>query len=78
MSSRCDRLSIEDTQLLVYETSTNPMHIGSLMIVETGALAKEERGVDLATFRKGVASALPHAPRFRRHWKWLKVEEHPI
>ena len=78
MSSQYDRLSMEDTQFLVYETSTNPMHIGSLMVFETGALATEEGGVDIEAFRKGVASVLHHVPRFRQRLKWIRVDKHPV
>jgi WS/DGAT/MGAT family acyltransferase len=73
-----ERLSMEDTQFLAYETATNPMHIGGLMLFDGGPLATADGGVDIETFRKGVASVLHHVPRFRQRLKWIPVAKHPV
>jgi WS/DGAT/MGAT family acyltransferase len=69
---------MEDTQFLVYETPTSPMHVGGLMIFERGPLATEDGGVDIETIRKGVASVLHKVPRFRQRLKWIPVANHPV
>lgn len=78
MNPNYDRLSMEDTQFLVYEKPTSPMHIGGLMIFERGPLGLPDGSLDIDTFRKGIESVLHHVPRFRQRIKWIPVANHPV
>lgn len=78
MNLNYDRLSMEDTQFLVYEKPTSPMHVGGLMIFERGPLGLPSGGLDIDTFRKGIESVLHLVPRFRQRIKWIPVANHPV
>jgi hypothetical protein len=76
MNQRLRPLSGLDAGFLYLEASGTPMHVGSLMLLET----PKRRGYDfLAALRAHVALRLPHAPSLRRVLQSAPLElAHPM
>ena len=75
---RYERLSAQDNGFLVAENPHTPLHIASVCIYEPGALATEEGGVDVRTFKRFIEARLHEIPRYRQKLMWVPVENRPV
>ena len=73
-----ERLSAQDASFLWAEGPNEPMHIGGLAIFESGPLALEGGGIDIARYRDAIESVLHWLPRYRQRLDWTPIERWPI
>lgn len=73
-----ERLCAQDHLFLLAEGPTMPMHVSSVQIYELGPLATAEGGVDYASIKRAVASALHRVPRYRQKLQWIPIENRAV
>jgi WS/DGAT/MGAT family acyltransferase len=66
-----ERLSAQDNDFLRWESENLPMHGGGIVVFDAGALAKPDGGIDFATIKRGIESALHKVPRYRQKLAWI-------
>jgi WS/DGAT/MGAT family acyltransferase len=67
------RLTTLDASFLHLESSTTPMHIGSLAVLDGASFFDEHGGFRLDSVRRQVASRLHLLPRFRRRVQFVPL-----
>ena len=72
------RLSAEENRFLLLEGPNTPMHVTTVSILRTGALATPSGGVDIHTYKKYVAALLHRIPRYRRKLQRVPIEGNPV
>ena len=73
-----ERLSAQDASFLWAEGENEPMHIGAVAVYETGPLAGEAGGLDIARYRAAIEAVLHWIPRYRQKIQWTPLERWPI
>ncbi len=73
-----ERLSVQDSSFLIFETATTPMHLGGTTIFDVGPLASPSGGVDIDRIRRYIGSRLHWIPRYRQKLKYIPIENHPV
>ncbi len=69
-----DRLSGQDTTLLLWETPDLQMHVASTMVLSLGPLRTDDGGVDFDGIKTFIDSTLHQIPRYRQKIKWIPFE----
>jgi WS/DGAT/MGAT family acyltransferase len=72
------RLSALDASFLGIETERAPMHVGALVILDAGPLARPDGGIEFARIRRYFESALDKLPRYRQRVEWVPGIRHPV
>src|SRR5262249_50242077 len=73
-----ERLSLEDTLFLIFETPNTSMHIGGIAVFEDAALATPDGGLDIERVRAHIGSRLRLIPRYRQRLASTPIEGHPV
>jgi WS/DGAT/MGAT family acyltransferase len=73
-----DRLTALDASFLDLEDDVCHMHVCVVLLLEPGALATAERGVDAARIRSYIESRLHLIPRYRQKLAYIPIEHHPV
>lgn len=73
-----ERLSAQDSSLLLFEGPTTHMHLSGTTIFKRGPLATAAGGVDIDRIRAHIASRLHRIPRYRRRLAYVPLENHPV
>ena len=78
MARTYERLPIQDSSFLAFETATTHMHLGGVSIFETGSLATTEGGIDIDRIRAHIGSRLHLIPRYRQRLAFIPLQSHPV
>jgi len=78
MPQTYERLPIQDSSFLAFETATTHMHLGGTSIFEKGALARPDGGVDIDRVRAHIGSRLHLIPRYRQRLAFIPLQQHPV
>ncbi len=78
MPSTYERLPIQDSSFLSFETATTHMHLGGTSIFEIGALGRPDGGVDIDRIRAYIGSRLHLIPRYRQRLAFIPLQSHPV
>jgi WS/DGAT/MGAT family acyltransferase len=70
-------LSAQDQLFLLSETDHTHMHVGAVLIFESGALAAVSRGVRFERIRAHIASRLGRVPRYRQRLSFYPLASRP-
>ena len=73
-----ERLSAQDNLFLVTETPETPMHIGAVMVLESGPLRTEDGGIDIDRYKRAIEGILHRIPRYRQKLMPLPLENLPV
>lgn len=73
-----DRLTALDASFLDWEDESCHMHVGAVLMLEPGALATPEGGLDAGRIRTYIESRLPLIPRYRQKLAYTPLERHPV
>lgn len=73
-----DRLSAQDNSFLLMETRNLPMHVGSLLVFDSGPLKTPEGGIDFAGIRDNINAVLHLIPRYRQKLHWIPFDRHAV
>lgn len=73
-----ERLGALDASFLGIEDANCPMHVGGVLIFNSGSLLSADRGLDIDRMRLAVASRLHLVPRFRQRLAYVPYERNPI
>src|SRR2546428_10362432 len=73
-----ERLPVQDSSFLVFETSNTHMHLGGTSIFEAGSLATAAGGLDIDRIRAHIASRLHQIPRYRQRLAFIPLQQHPV
>ena len=60
------------------EEASTPMHVGAIILFETGPLATPEGGVDIEKLRDYIGAMTLKVPRYRQRLDWIPIENHPV
>ncbi len=73
-----ERLSALDASFLGLEDSRCHMHVGGVMVFDSGPLKTSEGGLDIDRILRAIESRLHLVPRFRQRLSFLPYERIPI
>jgi diacylglycerol O-acyltransferase len=73
-----ERLSGQDNDFLVWETSALPMHVAGVNIFQAGPLRNEAGGIDFEAIKQLTESVLHLIPRYRQKLAWIPGEDHAV
>jgi diacylglycerol O-acyltransferase / wax synthase len=73
-----DRLTALDASFLGLESSSVHMHVASVGILDPGALAREDGGIDFDQILRVIEAGLFRAPRFRQKLASVPLSGHPV
>jgi diacylglycerol O-acyltransferase len=73
-----ERLNALDASVLELEYENSPMHLGFVLLLESGPLARPDSAVDMARIRRHVEMRLHRAPRLREKLGYIPIEGSPI
>ena len=73
-----ERLSFLDTSFLALESPETHMHVGSVMIFESGSLVTDDGGLDAAKIRDYINGRIHMVPRYRQKLAWIPLEQYPV
>ncbi len=73
-----ERLSAQDASFIGLEDSRCHMHVGGVMLFDTGPLRTAEGGIDIERILQALESRLHLVPRFRQRLAFLPYERLPI
>ncbi len=73
-----ERLSFLDTSFLALESPETHMHVGSVMIFDSGSLIKDDGGLDVAKIRDYINGRIHMVPRYRQKLAWIPLEHYPV
>ena len=72
------RLSALDAMFVGIETNELHMHVGAVLVFESGPLANEDGGVDFERISSYLETALVHLPNYHRRLKPTPGLRHPV
>jgi len=78
MAASYDRLPLQDSSFLVFETPNTHMHLGGVAIFERGSLGTPEGGIDSARIRAHLGARLDLIPRYRQRLAFVPLERQPV
>ncbi len=78
MAQLYERLSAEDASFLIFEGPTTPMNVGGVSIFEGAALQRPDGSIDVARFKRYLASQLHLVPRYRQRLAYVPIDGQPI
>jgi diacylglycerol O-acyltransferase len=73
-----ERLSFLDTSFLALESPETHMHVGSVMIFDSGSLINDDGGLDVAKIRAYINGRIHMVPRYRQKLAWIPLEQYPV
>lgn len=73
-----ERLTSFDATFLDIEDDATHMHVGAVIIFETGSLATDEGGVDIDRIRGFVESGIQRVARYRQRLQRVPMLNHPV
>ncbi|MBP1687258.1 MAG: acyltransferase [Deltaproteobacteria bacterium] len=71
-------LSAEDRSFLLVETPHAHMHVGGATMLELGALATPQGGLDMEQVRRYIAAHLHLMPRYRQRLAYVPAFDRPV
>lgn len=69
-----ERLNALDASVLELEDENSPMHLGFVLLFESGPLARPDSAVDMARIRRHVEMRLHRVPRLREKLGYIPIE----
>ncbi|MGH0037053.1 MAG: WS/DGAT/MGAT family O-acyltransferase [Myxococcota bacterium] len=76
--SAYDRLTSQDSSLLMFEQRNTHMHVAAVAIFESGPLRSQDGGLDGPRITRYVESRLPCLPRYRQRLAFTPFQRHPV
>ncbi len=73
-----ERLSTQDSSLLMFEHRTTHMHVAAIGVFEVGPLRNEAGGLDARRIAQYVESRLGTIPRYRQKLAFTPLQRHPV
>lgn len=77
-SYQYERLSGQDNDFLLWESSNLPMHVTGAQILEAGPLRNAHGGIDFDAIKRLIESVLHRIPRYRQKLAWIPGEEQAV
>ena len=73
-----ERISAQDRSFLHFEDATTHMHLGGLVLFESGPLTMPSGGIDIERIRAQIAGRIHLVPRYRQRLCWIPVFNQPV
>lgn len=73
-----ERLTAQDLQFLMMETTSVPMDVVSTQVYRNGPLMDASGAVDIEAYRSFISSILHKIPRYRQKLKWIPYADIPV
>jgi len=73
-----ERLGALDASFLGIEDESCHMHVGGVLIFDTGSLRRPEGGIDIDRIRQAIHARLHLVPRFRQRLAYIPYERIPV
>lgn len=78
MPATFERLSFLDTSFLALESPDTPMHVGSVLLMDSAGMTTPDGGLDIDRVRRYMAGRIHMAPRYRQKLSWIPIEQYPV
>jgi WS/DGAT/MGAT family acyltransferase len=73
-----ERLSTQDSSMVMFEHRTSHMHVGVVAVFEAGSLSTPAGGLDVARINAHIESRLHLLPRYRQKLGFIPFEGRPV
>ncbi|MCA9519749.1 MAG: wax ester/triacylglycerol synthase family O-acyltransferase [Myxococcales bacterium] len=73
-----ERLSMLDASFLEIESDAAHMHVGAVILFESGPLEREHGGIDYELIKRYVEASIQRVPRYRQRLGHVPMLKHPV